>query len=49
MRPGMFTYVDPVTNASRVFIWDDAGIDEMGKVVLLEEESNGVCNCRALH
>lgn len=38
----MFTYIDPVTRASRVFIWDDAGIDEMGKVVLLEEESNGV-------
>ena len=38
----MFTYIDPITRASRVFIWDDAGIDEMGKVVLLEEESNGV-------
>jgi hypothetical protein len=38
----MFTYIDPLTKASRVFIWDDAGIDEMGKVVLLEEESNGV-------
>ena len=42
VRPGMFTYVDPITNASRVFIWDDAGIDDMGNVVLLEEESNGV-------
>lgn len=38
----MFTYVDSVTKASRVFIWDDAGIDETGNVVLLEEESNGV-------
>jgi len=38
----MFTYIDPITRASRVFVWDDAGIDEMGKVVLLEEESNGV-------
>jgi len=41
-RPGMFTYVDPTTKASRVFIWDDAGIDETGRLVLLEEEAKGI-------
>ncbi len=26
----------------RTFVWDDAGIDENGQIVLLEEESSGI-------
>ncbi len=39
---GKFTYFDSEAVRKRTFIWDDAGIDKNGRVVLIEEELGGV-------
>ncbi|SRR6266571_1532734 len=39
---GNFTYTNPGSKSLRTFVWDDAGIDERGYLVLVEEELTGL-------
>jgi hypothetical protein len=41
-QPGKFTYFDHDFKHRRNFVWDDAGIDEKGRLFLLEVESSGI-------
>ena len=39
---GRFSYVEPEYGSALTFIWDDAGVDQDGRITLVEEESNGL-------
>ena len=41
-RSGAFTYINPDSASLRTFVWDDAGVDENGALVLIEEETGGL-------